>query len=1199
MRVFIFLLCATVFGFNPNTSFSQEKVFINQNQSVSVDEMFNIIQQQTNYHFIFPKKLFKDSPTIQLEQGEVLVISLLDRALKNSSLEFEIDENNTILIKKVDHTYDRRQQKVKVSGTITDATGMPLPGVTVMEKGTQNGVATDFNGVYSITVADNAVLEFSYVGFLNETREVSALTYYNNVNITLKENVNALQEVVVTGYQTLSKERTAGSFTKLTAEDIQLRPSSANILDRLRGQVSGLSVSPATGLINIRGRSTIFSSQETPLIVIDGFPMSDQSVGNLNTNLGGVNPEDIESVTILKDASAASIWGSRAANGVIVITTKSGSKKSRTKVDFSSFVELEEKINTDDFMWMNTAEEIELDQEFIDKNWVNFNTLVNSPSSINDLHLAYIYRNGISPDGNVWSQNTFNNYIEELKSRDINKEFSKHFFRNAIRKTHNLSMSGGGENNTYYTSLAYTDYQSANIGNDDDRLTLTVNNTYNFNDKIKFTSLVTGAMRKQTNNSVSPSFGTPGAAQILQQLQPYDRILDDNGNLQQYYVLYNPWISQQREQEVGAPHTFNWLEERLNKNDTDLRLDFRTRFQLDAEVFNGLTLSSAFAYELNYLKSDIYRGMNLPSHRNFINNYYVNGEYQIPLGTDYEHERNVRRGWVFRNSINWDKTWDNHQLTVLALGEYQKSFSDNIFNRQLGFDEQSLQYAAVNETLTNGVADFNGARLFSRPSDYFRQGIEDLRQVSYASNLAYTYADKYTFNGSVRVDQANVWGSDPKYRYKPLWSTAAGWELGKEDFMSALSWVDRLKLRASYGIGGITSDSSSPYAQAFATSIFWGRQYPYTRLSVPANPGLRWAQVATTNIGLDFSLFGNKFSGSAEYYVRKSSDILGRRGIDPTTGWDSATLNYAATDNKGIELTLKTDVLNRNNFNWNIQANINYNKNILTEFFGENNTNPSALVNGATFLEGDPFFTLYAYKFGGLNENGELMVWRNERKGNELLGEADEPARLVHWRDIPSQIELEDMESQGSEIAPHYGGIINTFTYKNFDLTVMADYQFGHIFKDRLNYSSSSHGAYNNFNNTANNVRTHQIWNDRWREPGDENFTNVPRLYYNGTNPLTGAGESRFDTNNQAFYWTSSNINYHKADFIRIQEIILGYNMPQQFLDKTFFNNLRFSFQVTNPYLWTANDVGRDPEANYQEAFINLTRYTFGLRATF
>ncbi|WP_228851671.1 SusC/RagA family TonB-linked outer membrane protein [Aegicerativicinus sediminis] len=1190
MKLTFLILFTAVISLHANDSYSQRKLINLQLQGVTIAQAIDEIEANSDFNFIFNIKDVDLTRTIDIQAMNVSIENVLNQMFGNTLTDFVI-RNKQIILKDREisvSTAPKQQQNIRVVGTITDSNGFPLAGVTVLNGAKTLGVATDIDGKFSIALpSDTESIVVSYLGFETKTILLAEIADLTNVSITLNESTSQLDEVVVTGYQTLSKERTAGSFSKLTAEDIQQRPSSPNILERIRGQVAGLSVSPATGLINLRGRSTIFSSQETPLIVIDNFPMSDQTAFNLNNNLGSLNPEDIESITILKDASAASIWGARAANGVIVITTKKGTKNRKPTVAFSSFVELENKIDTDDFQWMNTEQEIELDQEFLDKGWYNLNSIANSTGSINDLHLAYIYRNGLSPDGNVWSENTFNNFIEELKGRNINKEFSKHFFRNALRVTHNLSMQGGGDNNTYFASLAYTDYQSANIGNDDDRITLTVNNTVDFSDKIKFTSLLSGGIRNQTLNSLSPSFGTAGAAEVFQQLQAYDQILDENGNLRQYYVGWNPWISQAREEEVGSPMTFNWLEERLNKNDSDMRMDLRARFQLDAEILKDLTVSSAFAYEINYYKSDTYNSMDLPSHRNFINDYYVDGEYQIPVGTDYAHDRNIRRGWVFRNSINWDKTWGDHQLTVLGIGEYSRFYSDNMFNRVYGYDEQSLQYIPASETLSAGVQNFNGNRLFSRPSDYFSKSEEDIRNVSFASNLAYTYKDKYTVNGSIRVEQANIWGSDPEFRYKPLWSVAAGWELGREDFMADVSWVDRLKLRASYGIGGISDNSSSPYAQAIPRSIFWGRPYIYSRLNVPSNPSLRWAEVATTNIGVDFALFGNKLSGTAEYYVRKSSDILGRRAVDPTNGWASATLNYAATDNKGFELSLNTDIISNDNFNWNVRANFNYNENIVTNFYGENNQEPSLLVNGGTFLQGDPFFNLYAYRFGEINDNGEFMAAKRD-------------GTLVHWSDIPTEITLEDMVSVGTEIAPYYGGLTNTFTYKSFDLSVLVNYQAGHYFKNFVNYLTSSAGTYNNTSSTFGNVRTNKIWNDRWRQPGDEASTNIPRAYYAGINPRTGESEGGSGaTSSQGFYWTSSDINYHKADFIRIQEIILGYNMPQKYIDKTFFTNLRLSFQITNPYLWTANDIDRDPEAFFDDAYVNLTRYTLGLRANF
>ncbi len=1176
MRVFIFLLCATVFGFNPNTSFSQEKVFINQNQSVSVDEMFNIIQQQTNYHFIFPKKLFKDSPTIQLEQGEVLVISLLDRALKNSSLEFEIDENNTILIKKVDHTYDRRQQKVKVSGTITDATGMPLAGVTVLEKGTRNGVATDFNGVYSISVADNAVLEFTYVGFIKETKEVSALTYYSNVDVTLKEDVNALQEVVVTGYQTLSRERTTGSFAQVGAEQLQQRPSSTNIIDRIIGQIPSVNINNAfgQGTFEIRGRGSVLSSNTSPLIVVDGFPLADQS------NLESINPEDVETITVLKDAAAASIWGSRAANGVVVVVTKRGGKNKALTVDASTFVDLEENIDLKNFNFMTTAQELALDQEYIDRGWTNINGLETGTASINDFHLAHIYRNGTSPDGVVWSQNTFDNYINELKKRDIDQQWSKYFLRTGTQKTYNLSLSGGGERNAFFASLSYVDQNGAVIGDDNDRMTMNLRNTFDFNDKISFTAGMTAALRQQKDNYLTSRYGLD-PIELVKLAQPYDQLVDENGQYIQKYYDWNPWMSQDREAELGVPYTYNALEDSRNRDQSSTLVDIRADFQLDIELFKDFVVSSSFRYERNTNDLDEFRSMNMPSWRNTVNDFYVydsstgNYQYGIPPGSMYLQERSYSKGWVFKNTINWDKTWDDHQLTVFAGGEYSRRFNESTRNRQFGYDKQSTSYLPIDEAALVGyrLTDWNGGRFY----DYYAALVfnvtnRDNRFVSGFSNVGYTYQGKYTLNGSFRIDQANIFGSNPDFRYKPLWSVGLGWDLNKESFMSNASWIDRLKLRGTYGLAGNSLTGVYPEAAARIRNITWGNVYNSLYLSQPANPDLKWEETATTNLGLDFAFFNDRLSGSFDYYVKKSTDVYTSRPIDPTVGFSTSRVNYANIDNKGVELVLNADIIRNDDFKWSVRANFNHNKNILSKSLIESNPTADGLSSGNAYVEGDAMGSFYAYNFAGLDDNGEVLLY-------------DLDGNTKKWND--GTIMPEEMEYSGTRTAPHYGGLSNTFRYKGLDLTINMNYQAGHVFRMSYNYGSVGYGTYNNYDYDFGNIRMHKEWAKRWMQPGDEATTDVPGLI------------SRSLTGTMHRIWSQSTRNTHKADYIRVQDIILGYSMPQQFLDKTFFKNLRLSMQVTNPFLWVKNDLGVDPTAPNSEAYMNLTRYTLGVRASF
>ncbi len=1157
----ILLLCTTVFSLAPKTSLSQEKVIINQDESVSIDEVFNIIQQQTNYHFIFPKRFFQNAPNIKLEKGEVLVTSLLDKALHDSNLEFEVADNNVIVIKKTGPKKNRIQQRILVSGVVTDQSGMPMPGATVLIKGTSNGVATDIDGAYAIKVFESAVLEFSFVGYVTETIEVKSLTYFSNVNVVLKENINTLGEVVVTGYQTIAKERTAGAFTTVDEEQLQQRPA-ANFIDRINGQVSGLSVNPTSGNLEVRGRGTIITDSN-PLFVVDGFPMSDQF------NYESINPEDIESVTVLKDASAASIWGSKAANGVVVVVTKRGQKNSPLRIDFSTNVEIENKVDLDDFNWMSTAQEIDLDMEFIDRGWVNPSNLLANSESINNLHLAYLYKEGLAPGGNKWSQNTFDNYINKLKSKDVTEDYEDYLLRNAIRSNYNLSISGGGDRNRLFGSVSYSKYLARTVGDKDDRLTMNLNNTFEFNDKIKFTTGINAVLRNQDSNGMDITMAS--------YLQPYDDIVDENGQYVQTYASWNPWVSKDREALLGSDYTYNILEEQRNNDNVTKRLDLRAHFRLDYEFIKDLTFSSSFAYESNVVKNDTYRSMDLPSFRNWVNDYYVNGDYQIPVGSEYSNERNTVNGWLFRNALTWDKHWGDHKLNVFVAGEYSKYKTENLFNTQFGYDKQTLQYTPIIETLVGGIYDFNNNYLFVRGSDYFEVTNSDNRQVSYMSNASYTFKDKYILNGSARIDQANIFGSDPKYRYKPLWSVSAAWEIHKESFMEDLDWMNRLKLRASYGLGGNSSTLTSPYAQARSVSINWGFPIHFSELTNPANPQLRWEEVATTNIGLDFGLFGNKLSGNIDYYTRVSTDLLGSTLLDPTNGFNRAIINYANAENKGFEIGLAANIISTKNFQWDVRANVNFNKNKVTKYYTKSLLDPDALAYGNEIIEGKPLSNIYAYNFAGLDQNGEVLL-------------AKQDGSTVKWDETgDDKITADDMLEIGPRTPESYGGLSTTFKYKGLDLTVNMNYQADFWFINIRDFGvTSALGTTNNTDVFYDNLRVNEIWASRWKTSGDEATTNVPALL-----ATEGATASMHRV------WGQSHINYHKGDYIRVQDIILGYTFPQKYTDRMIFKNLRINLQVANPFLWTANDVGADPTALSREAYTNLPRVSFGLRTTF
>jgi TonB-linked SusC/RagA family outer membrane protein len=1190
MKTFILLFSSTIFAFTSGTIFSQNaKIIIESEKTVTVDEVFDIIRNQTNYTFIYQEDLFKNIPKVHLKKGVIRVNELLKASIPNEEYNINFTKDNTLVInqKTVEPKADFFIQQ-KISGRVSDSNGLPMPGVSIVEKGTNNGVVTDISGNYSLIVNNtNAVLLFSYIGFQPQELALKNVTNFTSANVTLKESVTSLNQVVVTGYQTLAVERTVGSFEKVGAKQLEQRPSSANFIDRLTGQVAGLNVNPVNKSFEIRGRSTILNDFANPLIIVDGFPLTDQR------NFESINPEDIESVTLLKDASASSIWGSRASNGVVVVVTKKGYKNKALTVDFSSFLEIENKVDLSDNHWMSSSQEINLDTEFIDKKWVDLNALARGNASINDFHLANIYRNGFSPDGTIWSQSTYDNYINKLKQNDVNRDWEKYLLRNSIRNTYNLSISGGGDRNTFFGSLSYTDKLDPSIGDENNRFSMNLRNVYEFNDKVSFTAGLTATLRNQEENGLESFYGVGaagGSATLAGFAQAYDALMDENGQYIQRYHSWNPWVSKSRETLVGAPYTYNPIEEQRARDASRTLVDVRADFKLDIEIVKDLKFISSFRYERNTNDFDYFKSMDMPSQRNLINDYYVleAGKYvnKIPRGTEYLKESTYSRGWIFNNSLTWDKKWNNHELTVFGGGEYSSRFTELYRNRQFGYDKKSTTFLPINEVdlLSRQIRNWAGG-VFSKYTDrqIFDVDNQDNRFVSVYSNLGYTYNKKYTLNGSFRIDQANIYGSNPDFRYKPLWSAGVAWDATKESFLEKATWINRLKLRASYGLGGNSIANASPYPTARIRNITWGNPYVSLTLGQPANADLKWEETTTTDFGVDFAFLKNRISGSIDYYYKKSTDVYTSRTLDPTVGFTSAMVNYADIDNKGIELVLNADIIRSKNFNWSVRANFNTNQNEIVNFKSPGVQTADAYTGGVALVVGQPIAPLYGYNFAGLDNNGEVLLY-------------DKDGNTKSWRGFVSTDEL---VYKGSRTPQHYGGLSTTFRYKGFDLTANLNYQADFVFKDSYNYASAGFGTDNNVDNDFGNLRMHEIWDQRWRQAGDELNTGVPKVFYNGLNPITGIVENRFDTSSMHRIWNQSTYTMHKGDYIRVQDIILGYTIPSEHLKSTFFQNLRFTTQVTNPFLWVANDLGIDPTAINAEAYSNLIRFTFGLRATF
>jgi len=1064
--------------------------------------------------------------------------------------------------------------EIVITGKVVDENGQGLPGTTVSIKGKTTGVAADMNGNFSISVDESDTLVFSFVGYTPLEESTAGRTV---INVSLTPETTRLEEVVVTGYQTLSKERVTGSFETIPNEVLEQRPVN-NFVNKLEGIASGVNVT--NGRVEVRGKSTI-KGNATPLYVVDGFPLAGSTLT--------VNPEDIESITVLKDAAAASIWGVRASNGVIVVTTKKGSREG-TKINFSTFIDIGEGVDYSKQNWLSTADEIDLQQEYFDKGWYK-----GLPGEIglfyafDQLEIANIYRMGLSPDGEIWSEATYNDFVDNLKKKDITKQWEDLMTQNPVRQTYNLTVASGGEHNDIYASLVYNNNLSRTKGDADDRIVLNIKDEFRLKDHFIFNAGVNASMRNNTMNGIDPS--------TVRNIRAYEPLVDDYGRPIQYYRNYSPWKSREREAIPGNfPYSYNPLDQRNNLDWTQQQIDVRTQFGIGLIIIEGMRFDTRFQYEAGTTDRDDFNTMDLPTQRIMINNYYRPGEfdedggeigYLVPVGTKYTYSRNGYHAWDWRNTLSFEKAWSTHHITVFGGAEVRKHASENLRATLYGYNRQTTNYIPVNEN------DFRAGLLSGWNKNPLRTGAfsvlsdNDIREASFFGNAGYTFNGKYSLTGSFRVDQKNLFGSDPRFRYKPLWSTGVRWQISEEKFMRGIDFLDRLTLRVTYGISGNATNKYSPYAQAVPMIRSWGTKlFEFLSLNHPANDKLKWEETATFNVGFDFAIFNNKLGGTVEFYDKNSTDLLGDRPLDPTNGFAQAIVNYASMNNKGVDVTLRGNLIQRNGWNWDTKLLFSYNKNRVTDVVNETIV-PVWLAYQGALRVGQPLDNIYSFDYAGLSAGGDVMI--NTAEGG-----------VVNWRDYKGTEKEEDLIYYGTKKAPVYGGLTTTVTYKGFDLTLNLSYKFGYHFK---HYYSAGVDSYYNATAEGGNgeIRMSDVWKNRWKKPGDELTTRIPKISYDGVNPYTGVLEFWWDSYDADWYWLDSQDNILDGGFVKVRDIIMGYTIPGEILSNTPVKSIRANVQVTNPYHWFANDRGIDPEHKYSMAWASgsLKAITFGLRASF
>ncbi len=1155
--------------------------------NLPVRKIFSEIKNQTGYAVFGKTDLLKNAVPVSVTADKMLLTDFLNLVVKDQPFTFQISENNILLLSKKNNRPVKIEQQEEVSMPppvrlrVTDSIGYPLEGANISIKNGKIIGVTNAEGYINFDVTVGEIIEISYVGFQSATITMGAAAYSGRpIIIKLKPNISDLEgaEIIIhTGIQSLSKERSAGSYAKPDMAVLAQRSTSMNILQRLDGLVPGFIVNNAVQSRNpysIRGLSTIgldadgTGTSRNPLLVVDGIAMED---------IGTINPQDVDDITVLKDATAASIWGARAANGVLVITTKKGSNNEKLKVQYDAFVNFQGKPDLDYVPVLTSAQFIQTAKELFSPVLFPWNTVsgfTNTGSTglaPHEVILYNQYRGLISAD-------QANKSLDSLAAIDNHQQIKDLFYRNALISNQTVSISGGTRQYAVYGSFAYTNITSPRPGEKNNTFKINLRQDFNIN---RFIQLYLITDLTQTN------MATKRTQAIDYRFYPYQLFRDANGS--NLSVPYIGLLSDSTRMVYEARSRVNLdyvpLDEMNNgytQNDNNLN---RITGGAKITLLKGLRFEGIYGYTKGANKSTSFDNEKSYLVRSELSQFTVAATpaatpvYYLPtVGGIYTVTNTNIKNWSIRNQLVFDKSWGTgrHQLVLLAGQEAQDQLTIANSSTVRGYNEDLQTYAAIDyATLgTTGVpapvmANNSGRSILSvRP---YTKTENQVRFTSWFANGAYTFNKKYAVNASWRIDQSNLFGLDKSAQNRPIWSMGAKWNIGKENFLKNIADINQLALRLTYGLAGNSPSpgTSSSYDVLIAQSSNFLVNGTGLRIATAANPKLTWESTTTTNLGIDFAVLKGRINGAVDIYSKKTENLLGNMLVNGFTGYASIVGNFGNLSNKGVELSLNTVNIRQRNFMWSSTLSLAYNKNKITQL----NT-PTVITTGAQkissqFLTGYPAFALFAYNYAGLDSLGDPKVYLSDKSATKS----------------PNITKPEDIVYAGTFQPIWSGGFSNTLRYKKISLTANIIYNLGHVMRRDVGPNQTLGGAYAGRIISHNNIlsqstqsgftggQLHPDFLKRWKQPGDENITNVPSWLANASLSTTRRNIS---------YYTMGDLNVVSASYIKMRDITLGYILPQQMVALLKVESIVFRLQLSNIMLWKANKFDIDPE--FQDA---------------
>ncbi|MDF2189604.1 SusC/RagA family TonB-linked outer membrane protein [Paraflavitalea sp. CAU 1676] len=1125
-------LLLSVCGSAQQTTLSRQQLITLSFEDTPLPAIFKAIQKQTTYSFVFNNAWGVQDKRASISVNKAPLDKVLLILFNNQPYSYEMIGSSVVLTPGVARrliTPDDKSTLMEVRGWVTDKKGEPIVDANVIAYSGKQQTTSDLNGQFKLMMDAFDSVIVSSVSYHTEIVKVHGK---KEVYLTMTAVVKELSEVVVsTGFQKQSIEKLTGSFSKVDNNLLNYKVST-NILDRLDGVTSGVSFNPGVlpgnalnkATISIRGRSTIYAPPE-PLIILDNFPYPGDP--------SNINPNDIESITVLKDASAASIWGAFAANGVIVITTKTGKYKQAVKLSVNANVTVGAKPDLFYEPLMSSSDYIDLERMLFDSGYyADFENNVTHPALSPAVEIMIQERDGLISSTKATS------LLEALRNQDVRNDLKKYLYRNSLNQQYSISASGGGEQNQYYFSAGYDRNLNSLVGNRYNRITLNANNTYAWwKKKLELTTGIIFAASDTRFTNQNTAFSIP-----------YTQLKDASGNPNAVYLnLRKSYLDT-----AGGGKLLDWnykpLDELQQSDNKTNSTDYRINVGLKGTITKGLTLNLLYQYHRGYIEQQYLYSQETYNVRDLINQYtQISGNTVInpvPFGALLDRVNTSYQAHNIRAQADYSKNWNNtHTLTVFGGAEVRSLTNQEITSRQYGYNTE--RQTSIPVDYATSFPQFQNPSFYQLiPYHDKNRRIID-RYISYFTNAAYTFNQRYTLSVSARKDESNIFGVKTNQKGVPLWSTGFSWEVNKESFYKWENWLPYFRLRLTHGYNGNVDRSVS----AFTTVLIQGLNSfnaPSGSILNPPNPALRWEKVQMTNVGLDFAISKEKITGSLEYYWRKSEDLIGNSPLDPTTGVSQFRGNTANMKGQGFDVSINFQNINHKQLRWNSSLLLSRTIDEITKYLVQMSSVGSYL--NSDFLNplvGRPVYSIYSLQWGGLDHNT-----------GDPQGILDgEPSR--DYRTIVNSTNFSNLVYNGPANPTLFGGFRNTIEWGGLSFSFNLTWKAGYYFRrTSIDYDK----LYNL------NFQGHSDYHQRWQKPGDEDFTDVPSLKYGG------------NSSRNVFYKNAS-ILVEKGDHIRLQDMRLSYSLSLQQLNRLPIQSWQFYIYANNlGIIWKANKKGIDPD---------------------